>query len=215
MREYPETYAIWNQRDNYAYVNLAKCGCTAIKTAIAEHLGESFESIQWHLPWKVSAWNVPDTVFRFTAVRHPFARLVSCWADWVQSPSEDELQLNPDFRGIVGAGFREFCEYVLHHSGVPNLHYAPQIPQLHHNGVCLVDEIFKLEALSSEWCRLSAVTGLPPLSRNPGAVRKSKHAPWRTYYTRGLASKMADYYAEDFASLDYEPTIENRSGAKC
>ncbi|MCK5439190.1 MAG: sulfotransferase family 2 domain-containing protein, partial [Gemmatimonadetes bacterium] len=84
------SYCITNPRAGYGYcyVNVAKAGCTSIKLAIAEHLGVPFDVVQWRYPYRQRSEYAVEArdLFRFSVVRHPAARLVSCWADWCCEP---------------------------------------------------------------------------------------------------------------------------------
>jgi len=198
----PETYASVNEAAGYAYVNIAKAGCTAVKTAIAEQAGVPFEVVQWEKPWKVPVSQIPAGLFVFTVVRHPMARLVSCWADYVQNPRVAEVRHNPEFRPLEDMPFPEFTQYV-RTAREPNLHYAPQWPQLHVDGKLIVDRIIKLEEIEQRWPELQQEFGLPDLPTDEDGRRPSKHEPWPTYYTDGLRRRAVRYYRSDFRHLGY------------
>lgn len=194
-----ETYAIVNSKAGYAYVNLAKCACTSIKTAIAEQLGQPFEAVHSTSRWRISARRTPNRLTRFTFTRDPRSRLVSCWADYIVNPRAPELLLNPEFRSLQGMSFDEFVHYVCEPRENPNLHYAPQWPQLHWNGNPLVDEVFRLEDVKREWPRLMKRFGLPKLKK----VRRSNHLPWWEYYTDELLEIVNHRYRYDFVCGGY------------
>ena len=188
------TYAIVVEEHRYAYLNIAKAGCTSIKTAIAKHVGVSFPEVMYDYPWRRSVHSIPSGMFVFTVVRHPLARLVSCWADYVVAPLQRELDMNPEFYDYDGLEFEEFAKLVFRRP-VPNLHYAPQWPQISGR----VSEIIRLEEIEREWPLLMQRLGIPDLPYK----RRSKHDDWRTYYNDTLMDEAAAYYRHDVAHLGY------------
>ncbi|WP_455387479.1 sulfotransferase family 2 domain-containing protein [Petrachloros mirabilis] len=194
-----ETYAIVDRNAGFAYVNLAKCGCSAIKTAIAEYLQQPFETVQSGHRWRMRAPVVPERLYRFTVMRDPRERLVSCWSHYICAPGASELMANPEFQALQGISFAEFATYASIWRPAPNLHYAPQWWQLHWDGRCLVDEILHLETIESDWPILMERFGLPELK----TVNTSEHRPWREYYDNELLSTVESHYSQDMRGGGY------------
>lgn len=193
----PRTYAIVNEVAGYAYVGIMKAGSTSIRVAIAQQAGVTLEDLR---SVQVAARNVAVELFRFTVVRNPFARLVSCWAHFASGAQAGKLRSNFEFAPLAGMSFREFAVYVCRRQWATNMHYAPQWHQLHHDGRRLVDSIIKLEEIDREWPALMEQWGLPALS----VRRASQHDPWESYYTRGLKRSVARKYRADFERLGYQ-----------
>lgn len=201
------TYCIVNRRAGYLYVNMAKAACSSVKLAIARHKGVSFEAVQWNRPHRYPAshaLNMPPSVFRFTFVRHPLDRLVSCWADMIrQAPPDDTLTINPYLRVWLGAPFGEFARQALARPPYQmNMHFRPQCMQLFsRHGQFLVDHVYQFEKLQEGWGELQRrFDGLPDLSHE----RKSEHEPWQSYYDDELRQLAARVYRQDLEAFGYE-----------
>ena len=199
------SYCIVNPAAGYIYVNNAKAACTSIKTAIAEQIGVPFERVQWNEPHRRGlAYAVAHPeMYRFTFVRHPGARLVSCWADWCcpPYPAEGNYQHNPDLARLKGIAFEEFVRHACGQiDGYRNQHYAIQWRQMCYSGTCVPDDLFHLEDIGDVWPTLQERYGLPALKR----IRTSEHKPWQHYFDNALRAAVEREYHEDFANLEYQ-----------
>ena len=211
-------YGIVNEKAGYGYVNVAKAACTSIKLAIAEHLGQAFERVQWRRPWRVDAAFIQARrdIRWFTFVRNPFARLVSAWADfiggdWISPRRERDLRLNTDLLPCRGMTFEAFVRESLRPRMMrTNPHFATQTSLIHIAGRTgfLVDELYKVEELPDAWDLVQERTGLGPLSH----ARQSRHEPWQTCYTPELREIVEERYKADLAAFQYtfgEATCES------
>lgn len=198
-------YCIVNAGAGYAYVNVAKAACTSIKLAIAEHAGVDFETLQWNRPWRMTLTQLvfrhPDA-YAFTFIRHPAARLVSCWADWCCEPlpSEENFDKNPRMREFIGWDFEQFVRRVCEMNDYEmNHHFAPQ-----RHAICcmghVIPEVFHVETMGRDWRELRMRFGLPTLRH----ARKSTHKPWRSYYTPEALAMVEERFACDYELGKYE-----------
>lgn len=207
------TYCIANESAGYIYVNMAKAACSSIKEAIAAHKGVDFETLTWKHPHRrhLSYARDRSDLYRFTFVRHPAARLVSCWADWCQPPYPDRgnYDKNPALARLRGIDFPTFIHHVCDQvDGQRNEHYAIQWRQLFSHGSVVVDDAFKVRELSVTWAMLQERFGLPDLPH----VRRSEHGPWQDYFDDELEALVLHHYHEDFANLGFEWEV---SDAEC
>ena len=197
-------YCIVNDAAGYAYVNVAKCACSSIKTAIAQHLEKPFHTVQWNKPWRQSSrFLVEDgALYAFTFMRHPAARLVSCWADLIIPPHKDKIvQHNRQAAHMQGWPFEQFAARCCRQRDQEmNPHWAPQTTWLYRRGVLLVDDIYHIETMAEDWKKLQARLGLPELDH----LRKSDHRPWQEICTPELRKMIYERYREDFELGGYE-----------
>jgi len=193
-----------NEEAGYLYVNIAKAGCTSVKTAIARQAGVAFNDVQWGRPWHqpITFARLRDDLFRFSIVRHPAARLVSCWSDWCCEPypPKDNLERNHDLARLGGCSFAAFLDYAF---SLPwerhNPHFGPQWPRLHVAGRLVVDEIVKLENIERQWPSIQNRTGLGALPH----IRSSEHEDWPMYFTTSQLRDVREMFAMDFENLEY------------
>lgn len=196
-------YCIVNEDAGYAYVNVAKAGCTSIKVAIAEHLGLSFEEVQWNRPHRlgIDQLHGRTDLLRFTFVRHPADRLVSCWADWCQPPypSAGNCRKNPHYLGLRDCDFATFVREVVRWGDMDG-HIRPQVLSLRIGREWIVDRVYCFESMAENWATLRTELGLPDLPHR----RKSDHKPWREYYTGELVGLVDERFRGDFEAFGYE-----------
>jgi hypothetical protein len=130
---------------------------------------------------------------RFTIVRHPFDRLVSCWADKVRGT------------GILMPKDTSFARFVsrLNDDYVTgNRHVAPATRVLYHEttGELMVDRILRFEHLEEDWELIREEFGLQKLQR----VNTSKRgAAPMDYYTPEIVEAVAAYYQDDMKNFGY------------
>ncbi|HUT92901.1 MAG TPA: sulfotransferase family 2 domain-containing protein [Thermoguttaceae bacterium] len=199
------SYCIVNESAGYVYLNIPKAACTSLKLAIAEQAGVEFETLQWNAPWRVptrEAANRYADLYWFTFVRHPAARLVSCWADWCNEPlpSEDNFEMNPAMRKFIGCPFATFADAVCSMSPeLMNHHFQPQSDFFRHVLERKPDDVFRVVDINEAWPTIRGRFGLPRLPH----ARRSEHSPWREYYTEDLLAMVEHRYADDYALGGY------------
>jgi hypothetical protein len=137
-------------------------------------------------PAEITAWEVKQHCgcLRWTVIRHPAARLVSCWHNRIHDQSKLETSGGPILRQFTGMSFSDFVTAVCAQADVREMdeHYAPQVEMLTVEGEPIVDEIYRLETLEAEWPRLQERFGLPELPH----LNRSEHEPWTNYYDAKL-----------------------------
>ncbi len=168
--------AVVSPRGRFLYIPVAKVANTSIKHAIAEFnrgrcLPEDFDinTRRAHFFVPLDAAEGFDG-YRFSMVRHPLTRMISCYREKTQ------LRLSPSLArfGLFfkGMSFRDFLEAV---ARIPDAdadaHFASQASRLEScnaRGKLRVDFVGKLETLDEDWLKIVAKTGLLALHhRNP------------------------------------------------
>ena len=201
-REMVIAYAVIVQQHGYAYLNMPKAACTSIKEAIGKQLGHDAAWLRSASGLRCAARDIAKRtdLFRWTVVRHPAARLVSCWTE-TRTPRDRILQLNRGLRLKAGLPFPGFVRAVaIEDDWRANAHYAQQSYLCRDRGEWLIDMHFQLESLGDSWPAIQLLTGLGDLVH----LRRSEHKPWREYYTAELRSLVETRYADDFEAFGYE-----------
>ena len=147
--------------------------------------------------------------FRFAFVRNPWARLVSCYAHTfirVRDKGRDRLPpyfKNPDcFR--LDMSFEEFAEAVV---TLPDDRIDPHARSQHtflidSQGRTLPDFVGRLETLEQDWRHVCARAGFPSLELPH--ENRSRHRPFREYYSPRLRDLVADRYRRDLQEWRYD-----------
>jgi len=141
-----------------------------------------------------------EDYFKFTFVRNPFDRLVSCWFD----KSQREKMFNPFTRyGLYHKmPFGEFVKIVCNMpDNRANQHWRRQTYDLMIDDKILVPEfVGRYERLHEDWKVIQErVSGLPDLPH----ANKADHKPYQEYYTPEIQDIVSHRYAQDLKVLNY------------
>jgi len=193
-------YCYLNEEKRYVHVSIPKVACTSIRYAIGCQLGifttptPEVKLNPLHLAMEAANISLEAAVsrtdcVRWSVVRHPAERLVSCWSMFAVGEGER-------IQEIDGLNFPSFIHKVceMQYVGQCNEHYAPQVETLTHLGVPVVDEIYRLHEIDTWWPQLQERFGLPGLLH----INSSEHRPWREYYTPELRRMVEWRYGADF-----------------
>ena len=160
----------------------------------------------------------PSTL-RFSFVRNPYARALSCWADkWQDRPLvsgdvfiDRYLALRAEIDAALPSGsdrtlsFADFVTFAcaIAHSRVDS-HLQAQHDILAMPGIRL-DYIGRIERFSTDIAHVldhvGATNGIRGEAVNP--VNPSRHGPWEDYYTPALRERIYRAYERDFDHFQY------------
>lgn len=162
-------------------------------------------------------------MLRFSFVRNPYARLVSCWADkyldkplvrgesFVDKFLEHYRQV--DSRVPVGAGhtlsFADFARFALAtKSDRLDTHWQLQQELVDGPGIAL-DFVGRVETFDRDFARVNdhLCVDLRQNDVRFKPIRTRKHAPWSEYYTPELASTVYRGYERDFDRFSYPSAL--------
>jgi hypothetical protein len=198
-------YREWHTDENRrcAYLQVPKVASTSITKAIRK-IGDTngllVSDIEGETRYRYS---LPEDFkgFKFTFVRNPFARTVSCYRNRVEGRDQSFFR----YYKIIGLekdyGFESFVRAI---SEVPDewseRHFASQYFQIYNDGDCLVDYIGRFERLSEEYDIISSKYGLLPLEHKNASTKYD----YRDYYTEELANLVYNRYKVDFDTFGYD-----------
>lgn len=204
-------FALLSPTLKLVYVPVPKVANRSIKAALAAAAGQPGAELA------AAGWQtIPlpqlarlEGYLRFTFVRNPLDRLLSCYAQKVVLYAR-QLQL-PLLFWRYGRQFypeMHFATFVETVATIPDhladRHFRSQHTFLYDKGELLVDFVGRFEQLAHDWDRLRQQAGLGELPHyNP-----SPHKPYVQMYTPELARLAAARYAQDMKLLGYEGEIE-------
>jgi hypothetical protein len=215
------------------YVCIPKCASSRIKNSLSRLIGRSLQTPQETYERKLSGLKAPKHVslatflqlatdpsaLRFSFVRNPYARLVSCWASKFQDqpllpgrPLIDRYlmwQRQVDSAPFKGMGQRlSFAEFVTFATATANEridpHWERQVNILDMPGIEL-NFVGRVESFQGDFVRVLDHVGADAAMRRESIrpLNVSDHEPWPTYFTQELAEQVYRAYEEDFDLLKY------------
>lgn len=192
------------------YIVVPKCACSSIMQTFSgqnEYSDQttykkiSNQYIKWRLTSKSKKY------YKFTFVRNPFDRVVSCYAHKVQNRDSSTVTKNYFFANIKPR--ESFDDFVKHISKIPDFladsHFQSQVKFVYYFGKPLFDYIGHYENLESEFEPIRTKYNLHPLPR----IHNMKKGDWRDYYTEHTAKIVYEKYKKDFNKLGYEKEYDN------
>ena len=215
------------------YFFLPKSGSTSVKLNLANVLGmdktEEFpKGIHnpniFPFPFVIQKelnTNYQD-FFKFTIVRNPWNRLVSCYKDKIHPVDVNNKRmvngvarplLNCSDKFYGGMSFAAFVDVVCSISdATANNHFRSQLYQvIDSNGKLMVNYIGKLETLKESLSEISQKTGIP-FNQVPH-FHKSSAKPYWEYYNSVLIERVKERYKEDLEFFKYEFNSTSKSSS--
>lgn len=143
--------------------------------------------------------------FKFTFVRNPFARTVSCYRNKIEGKDIPKLR----YYKVIGLekdyGFEAYVKAI---ARIPDewaeRHFATQYFQAYEDGKCIVDYVGRFENLHEEYEEIRKKYGLEELEHK----NASSAYDYRDYYTEELAELVYNRYKIDFETFGYEDEYE-------
>lgn len=214
--------AFYFPRQSLVYMPIQKVANTSIRRAFRSHLGaNAFLSLDRK---PNSPYEVVDLVkvsqlkesFKFSFVRNPLDRLVSCYKDKVASQDEESLSpfreygrtaipFLPSTEFYPAMPFEEFVQRVCEiPDKLAERHFRSQHCFLYYKGSLVFDFIGKFESLEKDWEVVRSHLDLGKLPQK----NESKNDDYRKMYTTETATLAAHRYAKDIALFDYTESVK-------
>ncbi len=219
------------------YVAVPKAASTRIRRTLAQAIGRYVISLKPSRWFKFSGPPGPRSMtkssfyrlataadtLKFSFVRNPYARAVSCWADKYRDkplvpgdPFTDiYLAQRHEIDAALPAGADRtlsFADFITFIAAVAHkrcdIHFQVQDDVLSMPGITL-DFVGKVETFAQDFARvldhLRASDALRRVAMS--AVNKSRHDHWTSYYTPELADRLYGAYECDFDRFAYPRAI--------
>jgi hypothetical protein len=206
------------RKHGIAYLQVPKAACTSLRAAICllnhpELDPGEVTSDEWiHETRKLNDILRPgaaelEKLFRFTFVRHPYARFVSFYRNKVAKPESPAMAKRFAKQGFTGGMSVEAALDVIEATPVRLLdpHLIPQTDLVYRGGSALVEYIGKVEQLGEHIKVVEKRAGislnLPHLNRAAGAGIDRA----REFLTEQARARLRRIYSQDFERFAYEP----------
>lgn len=149
--------------------------------------------------WEVFDRQKLNDWFVFSVIRNPWDRLVSGYHAGIQHPRAGNRALH-EANGLTT--FDKFARWMLDgNAPYPKRSVMkqgqwvyPQVLWYFVDGKCVIDEILRTESLASDWKKIRSRLGVRSEVHN---ANSSRHADYRSYYSKSLAVEVGDFYADD------------------
>jgi Sulfotransferase family len=194
QHNFAHTHAVHIYDNDAVYTMIPKNGCTSLRVSIAIKNGMIQNESQWgwihnnNDSFRPSLRELATAKYRFTILRCPYSRLVSCFLDKILKRTPDAWQ----FHAMAGGGFslekltfRSFCkELAKPQVRMANIHWRPQIDFLVYADY---DDVFCFEDFGVIAPRLEQKIGLKLVDARSIAKHDSSH-----YKTLPVEKSFAD-----------------------
>lgn len=217
---YPRQFYILDAQ-KLVYLSVPKAACSSIKAALAKACGivvTPEDSVHSHPKWHIQAGRLnaaQSAYFKFSFVRNPFDRLVSCYRQkiiFVPSPEHPTPLYEYYFFSLPAhISFADFAERV---AKIPDpladSHFKSQYALLYSEDRLQVDYVGKMENIDNEWRKIADKYQLDPniIQSNVTKNRQGCHSDYRLYYTESLAKLVYERYRQDVEIFAYERDYE-------
>ena len=185
----------------YVWFRTAKCGTSSfwnflkVNTEVGDH-GNNIEFDE--------SWN---DYFKFTIVRNPWDRLLSCWKQKLAvrvktSCPEDECRFYHNLLGLEfpgGLTFAEFVKTLNADNLYADKHWAPLYSLINLDSV---DFIGRFENLQEDFYTICDKIGIP--RQKLSHANSTKHKHYTEYYDDESREIVAEKYAKDIEYFGYE-----------
>lgn len=201
------------------YLKNAKVACSSIKAAMYPGNTKDDDSVHGIVRssgmYKEKLTPEESEYFKFTYVRNPFERLVSCYESKYHADKKYSTHkiLYFDFY-LFGylrkdRGFDNFVRRVVR---IPNrfmdAHFRCQYDLIYDSkGRKLVDHIGQYENMAEDFKQIQEKYGLKELPRYNSSGGEKRD--WRSYYTLETAELVYEKYKKDFECFGYEDSYKD------
>jgi len=186
-----------SNKQNYVWFRTAKCGTRSILKFLEDNtdIDINGRDIQYDNRWQ--------DYFKFTIVRNPWDRLVSCWKNKIVTQKPSKRQFRSSLRWELNyqkATFNEFISKITEKNNITrDIHWT-----LCHNlfPVNDIDFIGRFENLQEDFNTVCDKIGIP--QQELPHANKTKHKHYTEYYNDETKQIVAEKYAKDIELFGYE-----------
>jgi hypothetical protein len=214
------------------YISVPKTGCTTIKMIVAASIGLLNPRMLEHptrggihniwnnrnLRWsnlidsKRRALLTSDATFRFTSIRNPFERVVSCYLNKIVN-NDGSFYLSSQLHDQGNVSLQKFLEFVREQPALKrDVHYRA-MTDLCFSGRVSYDDIIRYESFESDLRRIMARLNVSTLNIPTPSASNKTEAGSQMHALVGLRERdlIREIYRGDFEEFGYSmdlPTFE-------
>lgn len=199
----PRKFIIDSDR-KLVYLNNPKVACSSIKKSMFGDQPDIHDFVNPYTEWELN--RETGRYYKFTFVRNPYKRLISCFEDKCIQHPDDICWDSYLFSGLLR--IRDFNQFVYRIFLLPGClaepHFAGQYLLVYdRRGKCQVDYIGKVEHIKEEYEPIRERYNLLPLPHMNRAASLTGRC-WMDYYTPFTAWLVYRKYKKDFIAFGYE-----------
>ncbi|MGB0383499.1 MAG: sulfotransferase family 2 domain-containing protein [Ardenticatenaceae bacterium] len=210
-------------KQKLVYLAIPKVATTSILLTISESYGLKIKrglihsNPFWHC--QLGKLNKAQTPYhKFTFIRNPFDRLVSCYKEKIVNRYNRKLPPfynGPHLSVPENASFAQFVQIV---SDTPDCladrHFKSQYAILYRKNNLLVDWVGRFEHLAENWAELAEKYNLRPHLLHKLSSHNFENTPrdYKLYYTREFADMVYKRYQKDVDLLGYSDAYQELLG---
>ena len=195
----------YSSTGKFVYFHIPKCGTSSFLDILEKgdfklEENEKYLSVKDRRRVEFEKYkDIFDSYFKFSFIRNPYQRLVSCWDDKIKfdrKPEKDRDYYYRKFGDLLGYSFSEFIRYLSDHPDniLRDVHWKPYNEIL---PISKLDFIGRLETAEEDFTLISKRLGLeghkfPNL--NAGNYEKES---WKDHYDDESFQIVSTLYSED------------------
>ena len=208
---YERVFYVYDDR-KLVYIEVPKAGCTSIKATIGRYYGsrKMGGGLKESSHLRVERGALPQSLqgyFKFSFVRNPFSRLVSCYLDKIyRFRQSGDVYAASAFRRLPTD--ISFSNFVYEISKIPDYwadhHFKSQYAILYRRGRLLADWVGRLENIDRDWEELASRFDLiRGIEFHKSTQDLGPYEDYRSYYTQELIELVYQRYRQDFEVFGY------------
>ena len=198
------------------YLPISKAGNSSIKKTMIPKKENIFDDNSVHAFREgiIRSYTIKkqwEDFYKFSFVRNPFERLVSCYISKYHNDKKynlNNLWFDTYLYGVMkkDKGFTNFANWVCKiPNNIADEHFISQSYQLFENNKLIVDFVGKLENINTDFIFFEKKFKL----EKPPHYNKSTEYNWMDFYTPNLIEKVYKRYKNDIEKFNYENEYES------
>jgi len=182
----------------YLYYSIPKTATTSIKiyletyssVDIGSHTKQDGYTVEYDESW--------NSYFKFTFVRNPWDRILSCFLDKTKQ-SIGKIWEMETYRPYADCSFEEFIDYLTPENILYDAHTTPQYLLINQSQI---DFIGKFEQLEKDFSFIQNRLMLPHTKLSKENI--THHDQHKYYYNKKTRAKIYQLYKDDIEKFQYE-----------